>query len=214
MITTAEFKKQVAKPFGQEMRRYGFKGNGFDYFQETDRYLIGVYITPGRWGGNCTAGFAIHPKQIVENSQGKIDFEKLKFHQYEFRMGLTKNPRGEWWDYADDETANLETLAKIIHSINGKAFPIIEQFKATPSILERFEVSEMDEFHENWEAKTGVSIATIEVRFAWAIAVIFEHQDPTKAKEFAHWAVSKATGSIDWFGDKDLRRILTKKASA
>lgn len=34
MITAADFKKQIAKPFGQEMRRHGFKGTGFNYYQE------------------------------------------------------------------------------------------------------------------------------------------------------------------------------------
>ena len=73
MITTADFKKQIVKPFGQEMRRYNFKGTGFDYFQETEDFLIAVYISPGRWGGECYAGFAIHPKQIDKDYNGKRD---------------------------------------------------------------------------------------------------------------------------------------------
>jgi hypothetical protein len=76
MITTAEFKKQVAKPFGQEMRRLGFKGTGFEYYQETDDFLFAVFIVPSRWGGSCSAGFAVHPKEVDKNSQGKLVLQK------------------------------------------------------------------------------------------------------------------------------------------
>jgi Domain of unknown function (DUF4304) len=212
MITTAEFKKQIAKPFGQEMRRNGFKGTGLEYFQETKDYLIAVSITPGRWGGNCSAGFAIHPKQIDKNYYGKLNLKKLKIYQYEFKMSLTRYARGEWWDYSDDEFTNLETLAKIVMSIKKKAFPVIEKFKTTPTILEQFDVSEMDNFHSQWAKKAGVSIATTDLRFAWAMTVIFENKNLFKAKQFANWFTSKVDDSDDdWFGNKDIARVIAKK---
>jgi len=73
MITTAEFKKLTAKPFGQEMRQYGFKGTGFNYFQETEEFLIAVFIDASRWGGSCRAGFAVHPKVVEKEYNGKRD---------------------------------------------------------------------------------------------------------------------------------------------
>jgi hypothetical protein len=47
MKTTADFKRQIAKPFGQEMRMRDYKGTGFEYRQETDNYLIAVLSTNG-----------------------------------------------------------------------------------------------------------------------------------------------------------------------
>lgn len=185
MITTADFKKQIAKPFGREMRNHGFKGTGFEYKQETDDYLIAIYIDPGRWGGSCSAGFAIHPKQVDKNSMGKLDIRKISSYQYEFKMGLTKYARGEKWEYTDDEATNLKTLNKILKAIKSKAFPVIDKFKETPNILELFEVDELKNFHDNWSEKTGVSISTTEVRFAWAMTLIFENKKPQKAKQFA-----------------------------
>lgn len=215
MITTAVFKKQIAKPFGQEMRQYGFKGTGFEYFKETEDYLIAVYIDPGRWGGNCSAGFAIHPKQIDKEYDGKIDFKKLKIYEYEFKMNLTEDARGESWKYSADEFTNLVTLKKIIDSIKEKAFSVIEKFKAKPNILETFEVSEMNNFHENWTKKTGVFISTTEFRFAWAMTIIFENKNLQKAQQFANWFLSNNTdNNDDWFGKQDIDRVLTKNNGA
>src|SRR5215203_7177215 len=149
MIATSNVKRQIAKPFGQQMRMYGFKGTGFDYRQETNGYLIAVYIDPSRWGGSCSAGFAVHPKQVDHDYYGNINIEKLKTYQYEFRMSLAEDPNGPSWKYADDEKMNLDTLAKILETITRVAFPVIEQFKASPSILELFELNEMTNFHEN-----------------------------------------------------------------
>jgi hypothetical protein len=212
MITTADFKKQIAKPFGQEMRLYGFKGTGFEYLQNTEDYLIAVYIDPSRWGGSCSAGFAIHPIQVDKDYNGKKDLTKLKTYQYEFKFSLTKFARGEKWEYNNDEATNLLTLSKIMDVIKNKAFPVIEKFKATPNILEQFEVTEMNKFHDNWGKRAGIFIATTDLRFAWAMTIIFENKNLQKAKEFAEWAVSHPDNSnTEWFGNKDFRRVLTKK---
>lgn len=215
MITTADFKKQIAKPFGQEMRFHGFKGTGLEYKQETDDYLIAVYIDPSRWGGSCSAGFALHPKLIDKDYDGKIDLVKLNTYQYEFKFALTTYARGESWEYADDETTNLATLFKIVDAIKTKAFPVIDKFKATPNILDQFEVSEMNKFHDNLTKRLGTSIATTDLRFAWAMTLIFENKNLEKARQFAKWALSQPDNlNSDWFGNKDFHRVLTKNNGA
>ncbi len=146
------------------MRGYGIRGTGLEYFKQTSDYLIAVYIEPGRWGGSCSVGFAIHPKQIDRNSSGKIELEKLKVYQYEFKMCTTKEARSEWWNFSDEEEANLVTLEKILGSIKKVALPVIEQVSDNPGILDSFNVSEMGCFHECWTKKTGVSIATTDIR--------------------------------------------------
>jgi|GEM_PF-1573317 len=214
MITTADFKKQIAKPFGQEMRLHGFKGTGFEYKQETDNYLIAVYIDPSRWGGSCSAGFAIHPKLIDKDYNGKKDLAKLKTYQYEFKFSLTPYARGKKWEYADDEATNLVTLSKILDTIKDKAFPVIEKFNSTPNILDQFEVSEMTEFHDNWAKRLGVSIATTDLRFAWAMTIIFENKNKEKARQFAKWALSRPDNrNSNWFGNKDFERVLSENNS-
>ena len=215
MITTADFKKQIAKPFGQEMRLHGFKGTGFEYKQETEDYLIAVYIVPGRWGGSCSAGFAIHPKQIDKYYNVKKDLTKLKIYQYEFKFSLTPYAKGEWWEYSDDEDKNLMTLSKILEAIKNKAFPVIDNFKSTPNILDQFEVAEMNKFHDNWSKRTGVFISTTDLRFAWAMTIVFETKNLDKAKQFAQWALSQPDSlNSDWFGNKDFHRVLKKNNGA
>lgn len=209
MITTADFKKQIAKRFGQEMRLHGFKGKGFEYKQETGDYLIAVYIDPRRLGGSCSAGFAIHPKLIDKDCNGKMDLAKLKTYQYEFKFSLTPYARGEKWEYADDEATNLVTLSKIMDAIKNKAFPVIEKFNSTPNVLDQFEVSEMNKFHDNLVKRLGVSVATTDIRFAWAMTIVFENKNPDKAKQFAQWALLQPDNlNSDWLGNKDFHRVL------
>jgi hypothetical protein len=209
MSTGAEFKKHIAKPFGNEMRLHGFKGTGLEYRKETSDYLFAVWIELGRWGGSCSAGFAVHPKVISENSKGVIDFTKLKIYEYEWKMGLTKVPRGEKWPYASNEAANLAILAEITGKIKQIAFPVIEQFTSKPSIIDLLQVTEMDDFHKNWTSRTGVSIATTDLRFAWAMTVVLEKTNPIQAVQFAKWAYSQLGESDkNWFGVKDLERVV------
>ena len=178
MITAADFKKQIAKPFGQEMRRHGFKGTGFNYYQETSDFLFAIYIESARWGGSrCSVGLAVHPKQINKDSNGEIDLKKIKNYDYEFKMSLDVDTHKASWKYSNDEFKNLVTLSKIINYIKERIFPVIEQFKSNPNILETFEVSEMKDFYENWSKKTGVFLITTELRFAWAMALLFEDKN-------------------------------------
>ena len=212
MITTAEFKKHIAKPFGGEMRKHGFKGTGLEYHRDAGDYLTAVYIEPSRWGGKCTAGFAIHPKAITKNYNGGLNLNKLKIHDYEFKMSLTDYADGEWWNYNDDEFTNLATLNDIVIAIKRKAFPVIEQFLEQPNILDSFEVAEMAAFHENWIKKTGVFIATVDSQFAWAMTLILKNRNLVKSKQFAKWLLSD-NNDCGWYTN-DLKRILSKNNGA
>ena len=214
MITTADFKKLIAKPLGQEMRQYGFKGTGFNYFQETEDFLIAVYIEASRWGGSCRTGFAVHPKEIEKDYKGKRDINNLNIYQYEFVMTLTEYASGDSWSYKDDNKENLETLSKIIASIKEKAFPVIEQFKTKPNILELFDVTELKDFHKNWTRRTGVSIGTTDIRFAWAMTMFFEKKNKLKAQQFAKAGLSLLSKTDTFFGTSDFERLLTDNNGA
>lgn len=213
MITTAEFKKQVAKTFGSAMREIGFKGSGFNYCKETDDYLFALWIE-SRWGGSCSTGLAIHPKQVVKNRQGKLNLKKLKIHLYEFKLSLSGYGRSDRWKYSDEEVQNQKTISEIIVYIKDKALPVVDLFDAKPSILDRFKVSELKNFHKNFTKKTGTSIATTEVRFAWAISLIFENKEPTKAKQFAEYGLSQLGEDDDWFGIADFKKVLSENNTA
>ena len=207
MITTAEFKKQVAKTFGNEMRKFGFKGTGFDYFSETDDYLFAVWIE-SRWGGSCSSGLAIHPKLVDRDSEGKLNLKKLKIHQYEFKLSLSGQGRSDRWKYSDEKEQNEKTIDEIKAYVTERALPVIELFNAKPNILDRFEVSELKNFHRNFTKKTGTYIATTELRFAWALTVFFENKNILKARQFAEYGVSQLEKNDSWFGMVDFKRVL------
>lgn len=210
MITTPEFKKQIAKPFGAQMRKYGYKGTGLEYRRDIGDCLTSIYIEPSQWGGKCTVGFAIHPKAITKNYNGQLNLEKLKIYDFEFKMSLTESSQELWWNYSDDEFTNLATLNDILVSIKRKCFPVIEQFLEKPNILDTFELSEMADFHENWTIKTGVSIAMTDSQFAWAMILYCENKYPAKAKQFAKWLISLFdSNDYGWYSE-DILRVLTK----
>ncbi|WP_301930375.1 hypothetical protein [Ferruginibacter sp.] len=128
---------------------------------------------------------------------------------------MKRYARGAKWEYANDENTNLATLSKIVKTIKNKVFPVIEMFKSSPNILDQFEVNEMNKFHANWTKRTGVAIATTDIRFAWALTVIFENKNIEKAKQFANWALAQSyDGDDEWFGNKDFHRILKKNNAA
>ena len=198
MITTAEFKKQVAKTFGDEMRKLGFKGSGFNYFRETDNYLFAIWIE-SRWGNSCSTGLAIHPKQVGKNSEGKLNLAKLKIHQYEFKLSLSGQGRSDRWEYSNENEQNKKTINEIITYIKMRALPVMELFASNPNVLDRFKVSELKNFQENFTNRTGVYIATTEIRFAWAMTLIFENKDREKARQFAEYGATQIDEDDNWF---------------
>jgi len=206
----AEFKKQIAKSFGQEMRKLGFKGTGLQYFQETEDFLFAVYIELGRWGGHCTAGFAVHPKEIKKDSEGKLNLKKLKIYEYEFKMGLSKHSKEQWWKYTDEEKINHQTLSEILQLIKTKTFPVFDLFRSKPNLLELFKVSDLKDFYKVCKKKAGITIDTTETRFAWALAIYFERKNLSKAKQFAKYGLSDLEEDDTFFGRRDFKRILLR----
>jgi len=208
MITTAEFKSQIAKPFGIEMQKLGFKGSGFIFKKENKDFIFAIYIKGSRWGGRCSAGFAVHPKQIEKYSLGRLDLKKLPIHLYEFKMSLSKTAPGERWEYSNIQTENLQIVQKIVAAINERAVPAIQLYCNDPGLLDIFGVADLKDFHRNYTKKTGVRIATTHIRFAWAMATIFEFTNPVKARLFAEYGISQLIPGDTFFGKGDFERVL------
>ena len=214
MITTEEFKRQIGQNFRQAMKDLGFKGSGFDYVQETKDFLFSVFISPSRWGEQCSVGLAIHPKQITRNNTGDLNLKKLKNYQYEFKFSLSPVAREETWDYKHTADENLSIVREMIEVIKNRALPIIDNFKKDKNLLDEFTVNDLDNFHEKFTGRTGISIGTTDTRFAWAMAVIYEDRNLTKAQAFAEYVLSRPKTSANFFGKTDFERILSKNNAA
>ena len=211
MTTAADFKKQVGKYFGLEMRKLGFKGTGFDYFQETEDFLFAITIG-GKTGaaGMCSISMAVHPKVVNRNTfdEKLLNFKKLAFYHYEFRMSLGEESK--FWDFSDKEEDNFKTINEILDLIKAKALPVFEQFQA--GLLNTFTTDDLDTFFDSFENKTGVKhIVTSDIRFAWVMALYYENKNHVKSKAFANYALSKLSNS-QWFGGKDIKRILNQNS--
>lgn len=203
-MTSAEFKKQVGKYYGEEMRKLGFKGSGLDYYTEIDNLLLAFTIGgAGKWwSGTCNVVMAVHPKVVTRDSEGSLNLDKLTFTNYEFRMSLCERDRK--WDVGEQEEDNRKIINDIVSHIRTEGLQTFERFKL---LLNSFEPSDLDRFWEVFREKTGLrSAITSEMRFAWVMALMNEETNPELARAFSQWGLNKL-GKSRWFARKDWERI-------
>jgi len=74
-------------------------------------------------------------------------------------------------------------------------------------ILDTIEIPDMQNFHRYYLKRTGTTIATTDVRFCRAMAMIIESKDPAKARLFAEYGLSQCTPGDSFFGREDFERI-------
>ena len=216
MIKTAEFKKQIGKTLGQEMRELGFKGSGFDYSMDSINFVFTIGIQASRYGGQCCAELGIQPKSLDTNGTRKIDFKKIKYIDCEFRTRLSPSGHGDnWWEYGDNESGNKKVIGKIIDTIKKQAMPVIERFKNNPNILEQIEISDLENLHNGTSTNLqGLNLMTTEIRLAWALTKAVEKTNLVKAKEFAKYGLSKSKLPSTFFGIEYFEEVLSKNNGA
>lgn len=77
-MTTQEFKKQIGKYLGNKIRDLGFKGSGFNYIMDSEKFVFTLGLQANRYGGSFCVELGIHPKEITNNGFEDLDFKKLK----------------------------------------------------------------------------------------------------------------------------------------
>jgi hypothetical protein len=211
MITAADFKKHISKTLSENMKSVGFKGSGFRYFSETNDFIFVTAIQASQWGGQCCVEFGIQPK-VLEIFGGKnTDAKRIKHYECEFRTRILKKDGKQWWEYSDDEESNIETANDIFNSIRTQALPIINLFKDEADILDKVELSDLDNIFKSLPKKfAGMVLMTTDIRFAWAMTKIFEKKNLEKARQFAKYGLSKLDSSSTFMGKQDFENVLNK----
>jgi hypothetical protein len=217
MITSAEFKKHISKTLSQNLKEFGFKGNGFSYRKDSENFIFIIGIQASQYGGKCCVELGIHPKEITDLFGREINFTTLKYYECEFRTRLTKiqtkkwwfffnkNTDNQWWDYSKSEKANIRTAEDIILSIKNEAVPIIQAFQSEDYILDNLEDSDLS----NPSRKlSGLSVMGTEVRLIWALSKIYEKRNPKKAIEFAKLGILKLEPNDKFLGKEDFNNII------
>jgi hypothetical protein len=216
MITSVDFKKHISKTLSSYLKDLGFKGSGFNYLMDTDNFVFAIGIQASQHGGQCCAEFGIQPKSIDTSGFEKLDFKKLKYFNCEFRTRLAPTGQSDkWWKYSENEQGNLQIVNEIIELIKNRALPIIQLFEDNPNILETIELADLDNLYVNVPKKLlGMNLATTDIRFAWAMTKALAKTNPTKAKMFAEYGLSKLDSSSTFMGKQDFERILTENNGA
>lgn len=216
MISAAEFKKQISKTLAGHLKTLGFKGSGFNYIMDSDNFVFTIGVQASQWGGQCCAEFGIQPKDIDSFGDHKVDFKKLKYYHCEFRTRLaTKNGSDQWWKYSDDEEKNVQVANQIFEIIVRQVVPIIELFKNDEFVLDRIEVSDLNNIFKYVADKLGgLSLMTTDIRFAWALTKIYEKRNLDKAKQFAKFGLSKLDDTSTFIGKVDFERVLQQNNGA
>ena len=216
MITTLEFKKQIGKHLGQEMRCLGFKGSGFNYSIDSDNFVFIIGIQASQYGGQCCAELGIQPKSLDTDGSRKIDFKKIKYIDCELRTRLSPHGQSDnWWKYGDNESENRKVIGEIIDTIKKHAIPVIERFKNNPTILEQIEIADLENLHNGASDKLkGLNLMTTEIRLAWALTKALENTNLVKAKEFAQYGLSKIKLPSTFFGIDYFEEVLSKNNDA
>ena len=198
------------------MKSLGFKGSGFNYLMETDNFVFTVGLQASRYGKQCCAEFGIHPKEIERLGDHRLDFKNMKYYSCELRSRLAKHGMGDqWWYYSDDQEKNIQIGNDIFESVLIHALPVFKQFTNDPNILDKIEITDFDNLYKNIPKKlAGMTLMTSEVRFAWALTKIFEKKNPTKARQFAKYGLSKLEATNLFFGRKDFEKVLTQNNDA
>lgn len=216
MITTAEFKKQIGKPFGNSLRELGFKGCGFNYKMDNENFVFTIGIQASQYGEKCCAEFGIQPKAVETNGFENHDFKKIKYYDCEFRTRIYANEKNsDWWNYSNNEIQNIQTAKEIAELIKSRVLPIINEFKQDPKILEKIETSDLTNIYVKVGDKIGgMRIMNTDIRLSWVLAKCFEKSNPKKAAEFAKYGLDLLKEDDKFFARKDLEKIYGIKNSA
>jgi hypothetical protein len=217
MTSAAEFKKHISRTLGDKMRSLGFRGSGFYFLQDSEDFVFTFGVQASRYGGQCCAEYGVQPKALAKVGNYELNFSKLKYSQCELRKRLAKPSKGldQWWIYSDNENANIQIANEMFGLFLDQAIPTINAFKSNPNILDTISISDLDNCYLNVSKKlAGISPMFGNVRFAWALAKIYEGKDPNRAMQFAAYGISKLDEQSLFFGKEDFEKILEMKSSA
>lgn len=209
MISASEFKKHIAKYLQERMHSIGFKGSGFNYVAESEQFVFAFGIQVSQYGGQCCAEYGIQPKEIVRLG---TDFKKIKYFNCELRVRLMKPGKGDqWWKYSEKEEENVRIGQEIFDLFVLQASPSISAFKNDPNILDKIEISDLENCNVNVSRKlAGIYPLFGNVRFAWAMMKVYEKENPAKALQFAKYGLSKLESDSKFFAKADFEKTITQ----
>jgi hypothetical protein len=212
MISTATFKKQIAKTLSENLRKLGFKGAGFDYIMDSENFIFTIGIQPNRYGSDCFAELGIQPKNITTNDFENLDFTKLKYYNCELRTRIEPDENNSnSWKYFDNEDENITVAKDLIRHIEKHVISIINQFKLKEDVFSEIEITDLEDFYKLIPNKLfGMKLMTTDIRFAWILTKHYENKNLIRAKEFAKFGITNIKENSTFIGKTDFDKVINK----
>jgi hypothetical protein len=192
MISSAEFKKHISKPLGKHLREHGFKGSGYHYRQENDKYYFAIGIQGSNYGDKCYVELGIHPKFLETE---KIDPKKFKYYDCELRTRI-----GSEWEYSESEAKNIKTAEQIGVDVIERFEPIFTKLSENPEILEQIKINTDESINKQIsELLNGFTSMTTESRLTWVLFEYWKNVNKEKAIEIAEFGLRELKPGSPFF---------------
>ncbi|UKN00203.1 DUF4304 domain-containing protein [Paracrocinitomix mangrovi] len=188
-MNTQDFKKQIGKYLGAEMRSLGFTGSGFDYRKESGDYILLVSLHGDRFGGGFWGEFGLHFKDL--DSEFYKDPKKINVFNVWIRdrlRGRKNSPKR--WNYMQTEEENKTQIDDFIQALTTQVIPLFQKLENGKEFFSDFPTG----LFASTKVKivSGFSCAMApSYRIAYLGALFYEKRDPKKAKKFLKYVKSR-----------------------
>jgi|GEM_PF-3436822 len=198
-ISSAEFRKMIAKHFSPKLRELGWKGSGFDFRKAVgEQYIHLLTIQPSRYGGKVWVELGIHLKLFDGTFGREYDLKKIKTWDVEMRTRLTPKNNKEIdyaWSLEDSEIKNRMVIQSIWNAFqeNGPAF--FDHFQDFPGPFAGIEPQDLlKENRDKYFNVKGLPLPA-DIRGAWIMAQIsLTLKEPERVIAFAELGLNLITG--------------------
>jgi Domain of unknown function (DUF4304) len=133
-MDAAGFRKLVSAFLAPELRKKGWKGSGFNFYQEPGNHVVNILGIQGSWyGGSVCCETAIHFDFIPDLAQSAVNVPKIKYASCLIRKRLHPKGDGDYhWYFRDKDDENVQSIKQIFQAFEHYGEKFYADFKNFP----------------------------------------------------------------------------------
>ncbi|MBC8059049.1 MAG: DUF4304 domain-containing protein [Clostridiaceae bacterium] len=199
-MKAAEFKKLMKNYFAPTLRKYGFKGSGFNYIKATENhYIYTVQIQSDKYGEGCWIELGVTTDFLPDTLGYTINPKKVSPLDCEFRKRLDPTINDSMWLFGETEDKAKQSIVEMAHEFEQTGLVYFKQFVDFPSPLSLITIEDI--INESPVLKHLES--PLDLRLAMTVARVHTFLGNKRdAIKFCDWGlnnIGRATGLISVF---------------